>query len=435
MIASGAGAVSLDAIGSPTTIALTFAVLFALSFLFSGTETAFFSLQERDRRRIAEGNSATDRRSHGLLRNRADLITTILMGNETVNVAISALAAGIAALMLPGQEWVVVLIVTPVLVLLSEITPKIIAFRLNRRWVTLATWPITILSFLLWPLRFVISGVVKAIARAFGVSDTEAVHRLGEEEFLVLVEQGAEQGLLKEDARDMIEAVFELDDMHVVRLMTPRPDVFALPIDITWDELLAACRSQGYSRVPIFEDSIDNIIGVLLVKDLLRHRRKPLVGPDALRELLLEPVFVPSSKPASAMMRDMLRRRIHMAFVADEHGSLMGLISLDDLIIELVGELRDNDDEHSTAVERNGGVLTVRATTDVDDFEEETGIELPSGRYHTVGGFVFHTLGRVPRVGDEVVFAEHVFLVEEMEGRRVASVRVSPLAAAQEASA
>ena len=221
--------------------------------------------------------------------------------------------------------------------------------------------------------------------------------------------------------------MFELDDLPVSRLMTPKPDVFALSIDIRWPELLQACHEARFSRVPIYEGSIDNIIGVLLIKDLLRHRAMPLEGPEALRQLLLEPLFVPSSKPADEMMREMIRRRIHMAFVADEHATFMGLVSLDDLIIELVGELGDaTSQETSSLMLDDDEVITVRAVVDIGDFAEETGIELPEGRYHTIGGFMFHTLGRVPRIGDEIELGDHTFQVIDMEGRRVTTVQVRP---------
>jgi CBS domain containing-hemolysin-like protein len=222
----------------------------------------------------------------------------------------------------------------------------------------------------------------------------------------------------------MIEAVFELDDVPVNRLMTPRPDIFSLPIDLPWDELLAQCHDARYSRVPIWEDDPDNILGVLLIKDLLRYRRHK---PDltALRKLLLSPVWVPGTKPASEMMREMITRRLHIAFVADEHGSLVGLISLDDLIVELVGELGEEDDDETADVDVEGnGTVTANGGVDIEDFVDSTGIEVPEGDYHTLGGFVFHTLGRVPRTGDAFDANGARYEVLQMDGRRVSLVRI-----------
>ncbi|MCB9665614.1 MAG: HlyC/CorC family transporter [Alphaproteobacteria bacterium] len=410
-------------------VVLVFAGLILVSFLFSGTETAFFSLQDMERRRIAEGTSPTHRAVHGLLSRRRGLITTILIGNEATNVTIAALAAAVVAVLAPDSPWLVVVCVTPALVLLSEVTPKVIAFRYNRRWVELVAWPLWALFVVLAPLRWVVGGLVGALARLFGVTEALGERPLQEDEFLVLVERGAEQGVVGSDEREIIEAVFELDDLPVSRLMTPTREIFSLPVDVGWDELLTACQASRFSRVPIWEGSPDALLGVLLVKDLLRHRRRPLRGPDELRRLLLAPVFVPASKPANEMMRDMIRRRIHMAFVVDEHGTLVGLVSLDDLIVELVGEIADEyseEEERDYTVDGDESML-VRASVDLEDFAEETGVAVPEGEYHTLGGYVAHTLGRIPATGDHVELDGHRLEVTETDGRRVVQLRLVPL--------
>lgn len=412
-----------------STVALTLGGLFLLSFFFSGTETAFFSLQEIDRRRLAEEDTPTARRAHGLLSRRTSLITTILMGNETVNVTISTTAAALVAAAFPDKPWLTIVAVTPVIVLLSEITPKVVAFRYAPRWVRLAVWPLEAVRLVLFLPRLVVDGIVTLLSRLFGVTPGHRREGLAEADFLVLVERGTAQGVVGADERDIIEAVFELDDLPVSRLMTPRPDMFTLPLDTPWDSLLAQCRDMRFSRVPIWEDDPENIVGVLLVKDLLRFRRRPPGSPRLLRELLLEPVFVPATKAANDMMKEMIRRRIHMAFVVDEHGTVIGLLSLDDLIMELVGELAD-DEETDDTDEISGDPSrgwTVRASMDLEDLADQTGISLPEGDVHTLGGWVVHALGRIPDVGDEVEACGHRFEVVEMEGRRVTTVAVAPL--------
>ncbi len=421
LVASAVGAASpLEALGGWTGVTLVFAALFTLSFFFSGSETAFFSLQDLDRRRISEGETSLDRRAHALLQRRPALITTLLMGNETVNIAISTTAAGIVATLFPGRPWVTVAVVTPLLVLLSEITPKVLAFRYARDWARYAAWPLTLVSVALALPRMIVVAIVAGLARLFGVTSDPQQAGIKEEEFLVLVGRGAEEGVVGASERDIIEAVFELDDLPVSRLMTPKPDIFSLPLSTPWEDLLAACQDTRFSRVPIWEDSDDDIIGVLLVKDLLRYRRRPIRDPEQLRALLLEPVYVPGTKPADEMMRE--------AFVMDEHGTLTGLLSLDDLIIELVGEIADEDDDEDEdedlMVTPEG--LRVHAGMDLDDFEEDAGIAVPEGEYNTVAGFVLHVLGRLPEVGDTFVHEGWRFEVAEMDHRRVVRVLVRP---------
>ena len=248
---------------------------------------------------------------------------------------------------------------------------------------------------------------------------------------MVWVDHGAASGALDPMERDIIEAVFEFDDITVERLMTPRPDLFSVPLTIDWPDLLEVTRRAGHSRIPVTGGTDDDIVGVLLLKDLLRFRQEPPSGPRQLRSLLLQPVFVPVSKPADSMLTAFLERRFHMAFVVDEHGTLVGLVTLDDLLGELLGE--DDDTDDSEIARLRPDALTVKASIDVADFVEETGIALPEGDYHTLGGFVFHELGRLPRKGDAVAVADHRFVVAKMEGRRIAEVIVRSPGSDQEA--
>ncbi|MCO4743795.1 MAG: HlyC/CorC family transporter [Proteobacteria bacterium] len=423
LFAAGAGAASFD---SAWGAAGAFVLLFAVSFFFSGTETALFRMQKVDRQRLANEDSATGRRITALLERRQPLITTVLIGNETANIAIAATGAGLAAILAPDKPWINVLLLTPALVMFSEITPKVLAFRFNVLWSRLAVWPLSLFFAVVTPIRIVVAGIVGGLARwLFRVEPNALADGLEEVELVDLATQGGEAGNLVQAELDLLEAVFELDDQTVSRLMTPRPDVFALDIASAWPDFIGAIRDAAFSRVPIFEGSEDNIVGVLLVKDLLRHLGSPPAGPRQLRSLLLPPVYVPASKAADEMLSEFLARKTHIAFVVDEHGTLTGLITLDDLLAELVGDLLDVGDDTTDGVDKIlPGRLSVRATMDVEDFAEETGIILPEGEYHTVGGFVFHELGRLPKDGDVIEHGGHRFLVGSMEGRRIGSVLV-----------
>lgn len=411
---------------SPWALAATFVALFAASFFFSGTETAFFSLQKVDRQRIARSDAPIDTRLNALLGEKTSLITTILMGNETANVTITALGAAVLTVLAPDRPWLNIVIVTPLLILLSEITPKVIAFRYNSRWARMAVWPITILSFVLAPLRIVLTSIVRSLARLFGVTRDAREKTLQEEEFLVLVGQGARAGVVDDLERDIIEAVFELDDMPIGRVMTPRPDIFSVPLEIDWELLLEQARHARFSRIPVWGEDDNDILGVLMVRDLLRHRNRPIRRPAELRKLLHTPVFAPASRNAADMLTDMIRDKVHLAFVADEHGTLMGLITLDDLIGEIVGELGDEQKTDTADIEHREDAISVRASVDLEDFVEETGIHIPEGEYHTLGGYLFHELGRLPVTGD-ILHTPHVkFVVDAMEGRRITQVLVLP---------
>jgi CBS domain containing-hemolysin-like protein len=420
MIAAGGMGVVVDITGW-TLVAMM--GLFALSFFFSGTETALYSLQSVDRQALSRGTYGDRLVARMLGKNGRALNQSILIGNETVNVALAATTASVVAHFLPGYAWANVFILTPLLVLISEITPKVLARRYKRRWATLTIWPLTAFFLLVYVPRLLFSGIVYVIGYGFGARGAWDSERMDEAEFIVLVEKGTEHGHIDPMARDIVEAVFEFDDLTVERVMTPRPDVQMLPIDLSWDELLERSRKLNHSRIPMYADNPDNIVGVLLVKDLLKHRTRPLAGPRQLRSILLPASFVPASKATDSMLQEFLTRRFHMALVVDEHGTLTGLVTLDDLLDELVGELEpDIDDVEIARTSPNS--LTVKAAMDIEDFTEETGITLPEGDYHTLGGFVFHEFGRLPRRGDFITYEDHKFIVHEMAGRRIGALRV-----------
>jgi len=402
-------------------------ILLGLSFLFSGTETAFFSLQKLDKQRLLKSGS-TGQRVLKLLKRRAALITTLLIGNETVNVTLAATGAELFNTFTNSptlNSWLNILIITPTLVLLSEITPKVLAFRFNRQWAKLAIWPLSMFFIVVTVPRIFVQALVSGMSRLFGASDKETGAGLGEEELMSLIDLGAAAGTVDSREREMIESVLEFDELTVGRLMTPRPDIFSIPLSEGWTGLLAGIQETRFSRIPLYDRGKEDIVGVLLRKDMLKHQRSPPAGPRQLRSLLMPPVFIPQSKPATDLLQEFLRQRNHIAFVVDEHGTLVGLVTLDDLLEELFGDIPDDDSEEPDVVPQGpSGLFVVNAGLDVEDFEETTGLALPEGDYHTVGGFVFHELGRLPRRGDRVFWEENRFVVRKMDGRRIASLQV-----------
>jgi len=416
-------------------------ILLMVSFVFSGTETAFFSLQKLDKQRLSnEGRTGT--RILYFLNKKSSLITTLLIGNETVNVCLASVGVGLFAKLLGDSEsslapYLNVLIITPTLVLISEITPKVLAYRFNRSWVTVAVWPLTVFYYIVFFARILVQAIVGLLSTFFGVSGRTVQEGLKEEELLTLIDQGTAAGTVDTRERDMIESVFEFDDLTVARVMTPRPDIFNVPLNIGWTGLIKRVEESGFSRIPVYGKGTDDIVGVMLLKDILKHQKTPPSGPRQLRSLLMPPVFVPHSKPATDMLQEFLLQRNHISFVVDEHGTLIGMVTLDDLLEELFGEIQDEESEEKSIVTVDrAGTYVVNAGMDVEDFVEETGLELPEGDYHTVGGFVFHELGRLPRRGDKVMWNGNQFIVRTMDGRRVAKlqVKVASPPTAQEAS-
>jgi len=218
--------------------------------------------------------------------------------------------------------------------------------------------------------------------------------------------------------------VFSFSEMTVNRLMTARPDIIAFPLSVPYPRLVEELRRDPLSRVPIYQGRLDEVVGILLTKDLLRFRGKPPPGPRELKGLLQEPWFVPTTKLADELLQEFQQRQVHMVIVVDEHGSIAGLVTLDDLLSELVGELMEDDDDLSLIAE---DLWRVSGAMGLDYFNEATGLGLPEGEYTTVGGFLLSRLGHVPERDEQVEHEGTLFTVAGMEGRRITEITLKVL--------
>lgn len=404
---------------------LVLLALLLVSAFFSMSEAALFSLQRVDRETLKEDAAIGETVRH-LLATPRRVLAAILMGNEVANIALSSSAAVLTAQLFPRWPWISILLVPPTLVLFGDVVPKTLGIRFSRRISALVVRPLSFWNELVAPLRFVLTRIADQALRVLGVPPSPQHDRLEEVQLRMLIDQGLQTGVIQPMEQEIIHRVFEFGDLPVSRVMTPRPDIFSVPLTLPWQELLAQIRDAQYSRVPVWQGQRENVVGVLLVKDLLRLRDAPSPNARQLQKLLHPAMYVPPSKRAQDLLREFRQRNLHMAMVVDEHGSCVGLVTLDDLLRELVGEVLDETDSVEKDVSAlSDGVYSVRAGMDVDDFAARFDRELPEGEYTTVGGFVFHLLGRAPEKGDEVVWEGITFHVSGLDGRRITEVTVS----------
>jgi CBS domain containing-hemolysin-like protein len=400
------------------------AMLLSFAF-FALSETALFSLQKVDREALKEDPSVGESLRHLLARPRR-LLAGLLIGAELSNVTLTTLSASLLLVLAPQFPWLNILIIAPLVIFFGDLVPKTLGFRYSRGAARLVVRPLAFWNEVVSPLRWLLSGVADGVLRIFGVQPAPEAERVKEEQLRVLIDQGRETGVIQQVEQEIIHRVFDFGDIPVSRLMTPRPDIISLPITVPWDELWDTIRQNGYSRIPFYQGSPDNIVGILHVKDLLKLRGQPPPNPRQLQKMLHPAMFVPPSKRAQDLLREFRARNQHMAIVVDEHGSVVGLNTLDDLLAELVGELLDENDVEEPEVRALGrNVWTVKAGIDIDDFQEKVGVELPEGDYTTLAGFVFHQLGEAPKKGDEVTWDGVRFLITGVEGRRITDLTVS----------
>jgi CBS domain containing-hemolysin-like protein len=398
-----------------------------MSFLFSGTETAFFSLQSIETQRL-EDDGARGARVLSLLDKRSDLITTILLGNETANIALTSFVAVVLAQKYGLPSWSNVILVTPVLVLFTEITPKVLAFRVSQRWATRAAPVLIALMTILYPIRYVIGSVVRLLSSLFGVTQNKEASGIDEREFLTLLDHGEESGAVDATERERIEAVFDLDDTPVGKVMTPLPDVQMVSIDTDWAGLARFVSTHDFSRIPVHGETKDDILGVLLVKDLLKYKNKPFSTLSSIKRTLFQPAYVPLTKPTNEMLQGFIEQKQHLAFVVDEHGTLMGLVTMDDLLAEFMGEndaIESDETESTHRLDLNRVIVDGRM--EESELLEHTAFQLPQGAYHTVGGFLLHQFGRLPSSGDKIEYQGYRFTIRSVVARRIVEVEIESL--------
>lgn len=316
-------------------------------------------------------------------------------------------------------------LVTYLHVVFGELAPRSAALSHPERFATWLTPPLVAFAWIVKPFTGFLNASANLVLRIFGESaadDHENVHSA--EELRLIVEQSTEGGVLQAQDAVLLEGVFEFSEKNAREVMTPRTDIDALDVTSTLDEILQMLEESGRSRYPVYEDSIDNIIGLVLAKDLIPILRNPPADFE-LRAVMRPVHVVPGSREVEGVLADFKRLKEHMAIVLDEYGGTAGLVTMEDLLEEIVGEILDEYDEPLETPEPAGADLVVLpGGTNISEMNERFGLNVPEDDYTTIGGHIFGALGRLPVVGDRVTSGGAVFTVREMHGRRIESLSV-----------
>ena len=319
---------------------------------------------------------------------------------------------------------------TAVIFVLAEAAPKTWAIQHPERSALVST-PIvyTVVRFL--PVRVVTRGLIALANGIIRGKDSRAGPFVSERKLLALADEAEEQHVIEEQERALIHSIIHFGDTVVREVMVPRPDMVSVEARAMVKDVIAVAIQAGYSRIPVFEQGIDDIAGIVYAKDLMRSVFEGRAEAPV-RELASEAIFVPETKRVAELMREMQAKKFHMAIVVDEYGGTAGLVTLEDLIEELVGEIVDEYDVEEPAVESlAGGDMRVAARMPIDELNELLDTELPEGDWDTVGGLVYKLLGHVPVEGETVVCDGHRLRAEKVQGRRIGRVRITRLATAE----
>jgi CBS domain containing-hemolysin-like protein len=320
---------------------------------------------------------------------------------------------------------VVTLLLSLFTIVFGELVPKSLALAHTERFALRLSGFITVLLRVLGPLVAALTAVTNAVARMLGAGD-EAHDVMSTQELSLLVERGGEQGILEAEEEQMIQAVIELGDQRIHEVMVPRIAMVSLPAGASLEEAIDTLIDEGHSRVPVYEETIDEVVGILYAKDLLPFLKGSVAERPALRSILRTPVFVPESMSVDDLLHEFQRRKVHIAIVLDEYGGTAGLVTIEDLLEEIVGEIQDEYDEEEPLIVRlSEHEARIDGRADVDDLEElfDTNFGLEDAdQYDTVGGLIYHRLGTVPKPGDVIPIDGLTLTVETTDGRRVGKV-------------
>lgn len=399
-------------------------LLFLLFFsaFFSGSETALLSLNKLRIKKLAKEGNENAIIVEELIKDPETLLTTILIGNNLVNIATASIATAIAISFF-GNKGIGIAtgIVTFMILIFGEIMPKSISAENAERISLIIAKPIRFFVKLFKPVAYLINLVIPLTKRG-------KKHRIlvTEDEIRLLVEMGEKEGVIEKEEKEMIKGVFEVGDMVAKEVMIPRVDMVCIEVNSSIDEALKLIRETGFSRIPVYEENRDNIVGILYAKDLIRHIDKKV--KFKIRDIMRPPFFIPETKSLRELLREMQKRKLHMAIVVDEYGGTAGLVTLEDIIEEIVGEIMDEIDEEEKIIKKvaeNEWLVNARAR--IEEVNEALGLEIPEEEFETIGGLVFNKLGKIPRVGDHIEINGTKIIVEKMRDKRIRKVRIIKL--------
>jgi len=410
-----------------------FLILLLISATFSGSETAFFSIDKVLLKKLKQEAGSAAKRVVKLLKHQRRFLITILIGNTFVNVTAASLAAmivldfcterGLSPQLAIGIN---VILATFLILVIGEIAPKFLGVK-NPEKLAKALSPFLLLVYyILLPLSFFFDKLLAFLTKVFHFKEHDKERLLDVEEFHTLLEIGEEQGALEEDEKEMLHSIFEFGDTSVREIMIPRTDVVCIPDDITFSELIHVIKTKRHTRIPVYSETIDSIQGILNAKDLL-----PLMSQSTesikILDLVRPPIYVPESKKIDDLLRLFQKQSQHMAIVVDEYGGTSGIVTLEDIIEEIVGEIHDEyDNEPSLFRKLDDKTYLVSAKIDIASLNDHLEMQVPeSDEYDTLGGFILEQIGALPHEKESIRYENYLFTMDKVEKNRIVLVKVS----------
>ncbi len=418
-------------------------VLILVNAFFAMSEIAIISLNDTKIDKLAEEGDKKAKQIKKLTENSSNFLSTIQIGVTLAGFLTSASASDSFAPLITEaiaphiniSESVINTIAIIVITLISsyfslvlgELVPKKIAFqKYEQIWYNIVGFLLVFMK-ITKPVGKLLSVSTNAVVRLIGLDPSADENDVTEEEILMMVDAGEEKGVIENTQAEMINNIFEFDDINAGDIMTHRVDMVAIDVDENVSDVIQLAIKEGHSRIPVYEEDPDNIIGIMYVKDMLVYVGAHLPEDKTIKDVMRPAYFIPETKKCSALFTEMSEKRIQIAIVVDEYGGTAGLITLEDILESIVGNIQDEyDDEDEEIAKINDTTFTVEGTTDIDEIDELIDADIPEGDYDTIGGFVISMLGYLPQDGDmdAVEFDNIKFTVLSVEDRRISKIRI-----------
>lgn len=401
-------------------------ILVALSAFFSSAETSFVTVSQIKMRSLAEAGNRSAQRVLKITSDSSKMLSAILIGNNLVNISASSLATTLT-LSLWGNAAVSITagVLTLIVLIFGEISPKTFATAYAEKIALIYSGPIRVLMIVLTPVIFIINFIAKGVLRIIGFNPNKHKASITEDELRTMVDVSREEGVLETDEHEMISNVFDFGESQAKDVMIPRIDMTSVSVDSTFDEIVDVFRQDKYTRLPVYEKSVDNVIGIINVKDLLLCEDK---SAFSVRNILRKPYYTYEFKHISELMDELKKTSNNFTIVVDEYGSTVGMITLEDLLEEIVGEIRDeyDEDEEDEIIQINDNEYVISGTTRLGDLEDI--VNLPKldedEDYDSISGFIVSQLGRLPHDGDEVELDNQKLVVDKCDKYRIIKVHL-----------
>ncbi|WP_410765895.1 hemolysin family protein [Haloferax sp. DFSO60] len=401
-------------------------ILIALSAFFSSSEIAMFSLAKHRVDSLVEDGVPGAERVKALKEDPHRLLVTILVGNNVVNIAMSALATGLLAVLdfSPGQSVLIsTLGITTLVLLFGESAPKSYAVEHTESWSLRIARPLKYAELFLMPLVIVFDYLTRLINRITGGQTAIEATYVTRDEIQNLIETGEREGVIEEEEREMLDRIFRFNKTIAKEVMTPRLDMTAVPKDATIDEAIETCVQADHERVPVYDGNLDNVIGIVNIRNLVREKYYGERGVK-LADIVSPTLHVPESKNVDELMAEMQDTRMQMVIVIDEFGTTEGLITLEDMVEEIVGDILEGDEEEPFE-EISENTFLVRGEVNIDEVNEVLEIDLPEGEeFETLAGFIFNRAGRLVEEGEELTYDDVIIGIEEVDNTRIMKARI-----------